>query len=33
MADEDRPRKVAAQDVQPGMHIWNPYGGPGATPR
>ena len=25
--DEERPRRVAAQDVQPGMHIWNPYGG------
>lgn len=25
--DETRPRRIAAQDVQPGMHIWNPYGG------
>ena len=24
---EARPRRIAAQDVQPGMHIWNPYGG------
>ena len=27
MADGDRLRKISAQEVQPGMHIWNPYGG------
>jgi hypothetical protein len=25
--DDSRPRRIAAKDVEPGMHIWNPYGG------
>ena len=28
VTEEQRPRYVRAQDVEPGQHLWNPYGGP-----
>ncbi len=27
MTEQERPRSVEAQHVEPGQHLWNPYGG------